>query len=256
MSKLDDWRSQREPFCYADCMNVFRFRQFDIIQEHAAMKVGTDSDLLGTLGAGGQHILDIGTGTGVLSLMYAQRYPDARITAVEIDDDAVLDARANFANSRFAERITLHHIAFQDYLVQCVERYDSIICNPPYFDKSLECPDLGRLRARHSSSLPFDVLAKGAYDLLEEGGTFSVCIPPEVLDTFDTACLFAGFASRDRFQIQSLPQKPPKRYVLVYQKGGSTTSHTHTYCMRNADHSRSEWYTNQMKDFLVPGGKR
>ena len=237
-------------------MNIFRFQQFDIIQEHAAMKVGTDSDLLGTLGAGGQRILDIGTGTGVLSLMYAQRYPDARITAVEIDDDAVLDARANFANSRFAGRITLHHIAFQDYLGQCTDRYDSIICNPPYFDKSLECPDLGRLRARHSSSLPFDVLARGAYALLEEGGTFSVCIPPEVLDAFDVECLFAGFASRDRYQIKSLPQKPPKRYVLVYQKGGSTTSHTHTYCMRNADHSRSEWYTNQMKDFLVPGGKR
>lgn len=80
------------------------------------MKVGTDSDLLGTLGEGGQRILDIGTGTGVLSLMYAQRYPEAQITAVEIDDNAILDAQRNFAESKFFDRITLVHTSFQEFL--------------------------------------------------------------------------------------------------------------------------------------------
>ncbi len=252
-------------------MNVFKFQQFTITQEHAAMKVGTDSDLLGTLGAGGQRILDIGTGTGVLSLMMAQRYPEAWITAVEIDDNAVLDARKNFVESKFAERITLHHKSFQDFLeeqkeilitncVSCEESqitdhrsqlFDSVICNPPYFDKSLECPDQGRSRARHSSSLPFEVLAKGAYELLEDGGVFSVCIPPEVLDAFSAECAFAGFALKDCYQIKSLPHKLPKRYVLVHQKGTVEQTRTYTYCMRNEDHSRSDWYLEQMKDFLV-----
>lgn len=233
-------------------VNLFKYQQFTICQEHAAMKVGTDSDLLGTLGAGGKRILDIGTGTGVLSLMFAQRYPEAQITAVEIDDNAIIDASRNFAESKFSERITLHHSSFQDFL-KFPQLFDSIICNPPYFDKSLECPDLGRSRARHSSSLPFDVLARGAYALLTEGGAFSVCIPPEVLGAFSAECAFAGFSLRDCYQIKSLPNKPPKRYVLVHQKGLTQPARSYTYCMRNEDHSRSEWYKELMKDFLCLG---
>ncbi len=213
------------------------------------MKVGTDSDLLGTLGEGGSRILDVGTGTGVLSLMMAQRYPEAQITAVEIDDNAILDARRNFAESRFSDRITLMHTSFQEFL-KSPQRFDSVICNPPYFDRSLECPDLGRSRARHSSSLPFDVLARGAFDLLVEGGVFSVCIPPEVLDAFSAECAFAGFALKDCYQIKSLPHKAPKRYVLVHQKGLTQPARSYTYCMRNEDHSRSAWYRELMKDFL------
>lgn len=229
--------------------DLFRYQQFTICQEHAAMKVGTDSDLLGTLGEGGSRILDVGTGTGVLSLMMAQRYPEAQITAVEIDDNAILDARRNFAESRFSDRITLMHTSFQEFL-KSPQRFDSVICNPPYFDRSLECPDLGRSRARHSSSLPFDVLARGAFELLVEGGVFSVCIPPEVLDAFSAECAFAGFALKDCYQIKSLPHKAPKRYVLVHQKGLTQPARSYTYCMRNEDHSRSAWYRELMKDFL------
>ena len=252
-------------------VNLFKYQQFTICQEHAAMKVGTDSDLLGTLGEGGHRILDIGTGTGVLSLMFAQRYPEAQITAVEIDDNAILDASRNFAESKFADRITLHHSSFQDFLKLRITNselrgessaldqesylFDSVICNPPYFDKSLECPDLGRSRARHSSSLPFDVLARGAYDLLKDGGVFSVCIPPEVLDAFCAECAFAGFALKDCYQIKSLPHKPPKRYVLVHQKGLTQPTRSYTFCMRNEDHSRSEWYKELMKDFLCTHNK-
>jgi len=236
-------------------MNIFRFQQFSITQEHAAMKVGTDSDLLGTLGQGGKHILDIGTGTGVLSLMMAQRYPEARIKAIEIDGNAVIDARKNFEESVFADRITLQHLSFQDFLVQRKEEeelFDSVVCNPPYFDRSLECPELGRTRARHSASLPFDTLARGAYDVLVKGGVFSVCIPPEVLETFSAECQFAGLTLKENFQIKSLPNKPPKRHVLVFQKGSVAVPKTYTYCMRNEDHSRSQWYIEQMKEFLLP----
>lgn len=220
------------------------------------MKVGTDSDLLGTLGEGGNRILDVGTGTGVLSLMYAQRYPQAFITALEIDDNAVKDAAANFANSNWSNRIQLLHTSFQDFLKEMdsweeYTQFDSVICNPPNFDKSLECPDLGRTRARHSSSLPFDVLARGAYKLLADGGTFSVCIPPEVLTAFKAECLFAGFSLKEEYQIKSVPRKAPKRYVLVHKKGAAETITTHTFCMRNDDASRSQWYSELMKDFLI-----
>lgn len=240
--------------------NIFRYRTFDIVQEYAAMKVGTDADLLGTLSLGGRRILDIGTGTGILSLMLAQRYPDAEIMAIEIDDNAVLDAKANFAASPYAERITLKHISFQDYLKDVAAEgkmaatdgegmFDSVVCNPPYFDKSLECKDLGRTRARHSSSLPFRTLVGGAYHLLNDGGAFSVCIPREVLDDFNTEAIISGFYIKHRYEIKTVPEKPAKRFVMVYEKGIRKPTETHVCCMMNADRTRSEWYTELMSDF-------
>lgn len=217
------------------------------------MKVGTDSDLLGTLSAGGKNILDIGTGTGILSLMLAQRCPEAAITAVEIDDDAVKDASENFKSSQYADRITLVHSSFQDYVRQEKGRveYDSVVCNPPYFDKSLECKNLGRTRARHTSSLPFRELIRGAYDLLSDGGLFSVCIPKEVLSDFCSECLIIGFSLQDKYEIKTVPDKPAKRFVLVHRKGSHVPTTTHTFCMCNADRTRSEWYKSLMKDFHI-----
>ena len=230
--------------------DFFDFKQFTIDQRHAAMKVGTDSDLLGTLSEGGSRILDVGTGTGVLSLMLAQRYPEAQITAIEIDDNAVIDAEANFAASPFASRISLIHTSFQDYLLTAPKAsFDSVVCNPPYFDKSLECPDDSRTRARHSSSLPFHVLASGAYELLEDEGVFSVCIPPEVLKDFTEECYIKGFWLQDIYRIKTLPHKAPKRLVLVFKKGKMVECREHIHCMRNADQSRSDWYLTLMQNF-------
>lgn len=232
--------------------SIFRFKQFSIVQDHAAMKVGTDSDLLGTMAYGGKDILDIGTGTGVLSLIMAQRFPEAKVTAIEIDENAIIDARVNFESSPFADRISLHHTSMQDYLQAGHEgEYDSIICNPPYFDKSLLCPDLGRTRARHTSSLPFSVLICGAYSMLRDGGTFSVCIPPEVLAEFSAESLIVGFSLQCNYMIKSVPEKGPKRYILVYRKGPVENIIEETHCMRNADRTVSDWYHELMRDFLL-----
>lgn len=238
--------------------NIFRFKQFTIDQTHAAQKVGTDSDLLGALGAGGNAILDIGTGTGVLALMMAQRFPEARITAVEIDDDAVIDAQQNFASSPFADRITLVHSSFQDFcasklpaIIDSDSTFSAIICNPPYFDKSLESNNISRTRARHTSSLPFRTLISGAYTLLAHGGTFSVCIPPEVLTEFSAECLITGFMLQDCYRIKSVPEHDAKRYILVYKKGNVDTVREYEYCMRNSDRTYSDWYHTLMRDFLL-----
>ncbi|MCQ2288259.1 MAG: methyltransferase [Muribaculaceae bacterium] len=235
---------------------IFKYQQFSIQQQHAAMKVGTDSDLLGTLSAGGNRILDVGTGTGVLSLMLAQRYPEARITAIEIDDNAVVDATANFAASPMGERITLHHVSFQDYVPRAraeglTGTFDAVVCNPPYFDMSLECPDDSRTRARHSSSLPFDVLATGAYELLAPGGLFSVCIPGEVLRKFKGECQLAGFSMEDLYRIKTLPQAHAKRFVLVMKKSTTGAAREHECTMLNEDGTRSPWYRAIMHGFLL-----
>ena len=235
--------------------DFFQFKQFHIHQEHAAMKVGTDSDLLGALAVGGKRILDVGTGTGVLALMMAQRFTDAEVTAIEIDDDAVTDAKRNFEESKFADRITLVQDSFQNFLVARATDnllFDSVVCNPPYFDRSLECPTLGRTRARHSSSLPFSVLADGVASLLINKGTFTVCIPPEVLNDFNAACFMAGFWLKENIRIKSVPEKGVKRHILVYQKGiAEAPTQEQTSCMRNADKTVSEWYKETLKDFLL-----
>lgn len=233
-----------------DKKDFFEFKHFVIDQRHAAMKVGTDCDLLGVLAKGGKRILDIGTGTGVIALMMAQRFPDARITAVEIDDDAVIDAKVNFDNSPWSDRIELVHASFQDYMQMAEEgTFDCIVCNPPYFDKSTEAASLGRTRARHTSSLPFHVLVEGAYRLLAKDGVFSVCIPPEVFGAFTDECLFEGLRLMSTFKIKSIPEKDTKRYILVHKKGRVAERECHTFCMLNSDHSRSDWYIEIMKEF-------
>lgn len=231
---------------------VFQYKQFTVCQKHAAMKVGTDADLLGTLAAGGHHILDIGTGTGIISLMMAQRFPDATIEAIDIDDNAIIDATENFANSPFASRLSLEKISFQDFLKRNPEPiFDCIVCNPPYFDKSTESNDLSRTRARHTSSLPFSVLIEGAYRLLKDEGVFSVCIPPEVLEEFSAECIFKGFWLKAMYKVKSIPEKEPKRYILVHKKGCPVTPDIQTYCMRNSDKSRSAWYNDLLRDFHI-----
>lgn len=253
--------------------DIFEFKQFTIHQANAGMKVGTDSDLLGALAAGGSRILDIGTGTGVLSLLMAQRFPEAEIHAVEIDDDAVKDASLNFSESKFADRITLHHKSFQEF-VECFREgadspdssespevpkvlenqathFDCIICNPPYFHKSMECPDNRRLRARHTSSLPFEVLIGGAYELLSDGGVFSVCLPPEVYAVFCEECIKQGFSLQDLYCIKSIPDQPVKRYVLVHRKGVVKEVRRYEACMRNADKTVSDWYKETLRDYLL-----
>lgn len=231
---------------------VFQYKQFTVCQKHAAMKVGTDADLLGTLAAGGKHILDIGTGTGIISLMLAQRFPDATIEAIDIDDNAIIDATENFANSPFASRLSLEQISFQDFLKRNPEPiFDCIVCNPPYFDKSTESNDLSRTRARHTSSLPFSVLIEGAYKLLKDEGVFSVCIPPEVLEEFSAECIFKGFWLKAMYKVKSIPEKEPKRYILVHKKGCPVTPDIQTYCMRSSDKSRSAWYNDLLRDFHI-----
>lgn len=237
---------------------LFRLKLFTIDQTNASMKVGTDSDLLGTMAHGGKNILDIGTGTGILTLMMAQRFPEAQFTAVEIDDKAVIDASTNFSSSLWSERITLIHDSFQSFIEKEIsegrqERFDAIICNPPFFDKSLECPEQGRQRARHTSSLPFETLIDGAYRMLEEGGLFSLILPPEVLEKFCLKAKERGFALKEKNGIQTLPGNPPKRYILVFQKSldSSLCVSENTFSMRNADNTYSQWYNDLLRDFLL-----
>ena len=159
--------------------DYFHFKQFSVSHKRSGMKVGTDGVLLGAWAnvAEVKNVLDIGTGTGVIALMIAQRtFPEVLIDAVELNENASEDARENFAISAWQERITLHEMSIQTY--QTDQRYDLIITNPPYFVNSYKPADKKRLVARHSESLPFVELLEVVKKFLNPSGRFAVILPP------------------------------------------------------------------------------
>ena len=160
--------------------DFFQFKQFTIHQQHCAMKVGTDGTLLGSWAsapAGACRILDVGTGTGLIALMMAQRFPEARVTGIDIDTDAVGQASENALESPFKERIMIREGDVTR--MEDTDGFDAIVCNPPFFDRSLTCPDQQRTEARHTVSLTYRQLMESAFRLLKDDGRLSVIIPSD-----------------------------------------------------------------------------
>ena len=194
--------------------DYFRFKQFTVRQERCAMKVGTDGTLLGAWACGGRCILDVGTGTGLIALMMAQRFPDATITGIDIDEDAVSQAQENVAASPFAPRII---ITRQD--VATMEgAFDAIVSNPPYFSNSLHSPDAQRTLARHADTLPYRTLMVSAHRLLTKDGELSVVVPTDCKKLMESEAALAGFFKYRECAVRTSAGKPAKRYLLAFSK--------------------------------------
>lgn len=236
--------------------SFFEFRQFRVEQGDTAMKVGTDGTLLGAWAQGGDKILDIGTGTGLIALMMAQRFPLAQLTAVEIDKAACRQAAENFSASPFSSRLSIVESSIQDFALRHsdvidLRIYNSIVCNPPYFLDSLQCPDKQRSLARHASSLHFEELFHCVSMLLTDCGVFSVIIPSEVLSSFDSAARIEGFRCIRKCAVKTVERKCPRRYLLSYSRDITGEYEETTECLDGGDGKRSEWYTRLTKDFYV-----
>ena len=160
-------------------MGVFRFKQFNIRQDNTAMKIGTDGTLLGAWVdvKGAENILDIGTGTGVIALMTAQRNLETKVTAIEINDDAVIDATFNIKESPWADRVELKETSLQDFKTE--GKYDVIVSNPPFFENSLRSNSANRNNARHTDSLHYSDILKFAEIHLTTGGVLAMILPVE-----------------------------------------------------------------------------
>jgi len=163
--------------------NYFQFKQFRIFQELSAMKVGMDGVLLGawTDVSGSKRILDIGTGTGLIALMMAQKNASAQIDALEIDPDAFHEAGLNVQQSYWSNRIRLELCSFQEFAERTTVKYDLIVSNPPFFNNGVKAPVEIRAQARHSDSLPLEVLISGASGLLQEKGRIALVLPNKML---------------------------------------------------------------------------
>ena len=182
----------------------FTFKQFHIDHSRCAMKVGTDGTLLGAwvrLPATTRSILDVGTGSGLIAIMAAQRSAEAHITAIDIDADCVAQARLNAEASPWNSRISVQHTSLQEFATE--ERFDVIVSNPPYFIDSLTSPDAGRTTARHTATLPFEELVSGVKRLLAPDGHFSLILPTVEAERFISAARGVLFLSRHNY----LPQR-------------------------------------------------
>lgn len=196
----------------------FTFKQFHIDHSRCAMKVGTDGTLLGAWAALPPHakkILDIGTGSGLIAIMAAQRHPTAKITAIDIDKDCVLQATENAVASPWAERIEVIETPLQEYSPE--EKFDVIISNPPYFADSMHSPDRQRTTARHTASLSFKELTDGVLRLLADDGLFAVILPTTESELLLSASRGRLFTWR-RCEVWSTPESGARRIMLELKR--------------------------------------
>lgn len=229
----------------------FRFKKFTVAHARSTMKVGTDAVLLGAWVHVGnaQQMLDIGTGSGTIALMVAQRSVDtANIDAVEIEETDALQAEENFTSSPWRSRIHLHHVAIQQF--RPYKYYDVIISNPPYFNNSQKPPDTKRHQARHTITLPYDELIAATLRLLNTDGSFNVILPfTEGLHFIDMAKQQGLFCSR-QFSFRTKAQKPIERWLLEFRKT-EITLETGEIVLYKDNEKWSDEYVNLTSDFYL-----
>jgi len=206
----------------------FQCKQFRIVQDKCAMKVSTDACILGAYTAQNyaqttQNVLDIGTGTGLLSLMIAQA-SQAQIIAIEIDENAYLQAKENFEASTWADRLQIFHQAIQDFepslLLTAIQNFDLIVCNPPFFVDSLKPLKEDKKLARHTDSLPFEVLLACADRLASLKAQFIVLLPTAEALLFENELLKGKYAFYiiERLFVRDSPNKKPHRVILTLSR--------------------------------------
>ncbi len=196
------------------------FKRFTVHDDRCAMKIGTDAVLLGTLSdhPNPQRIVDVGTGCGIVALMLAQRFPKAFVDAVELNPEAASQAIENFSCSPFSDRLTCIQSSFQDWASSCSDKYDLIVCNPPYYDGTSKSPDEARNMARHQDHLPIQEFLQGAMSLLNEGGRVVVVWPVNREEEFVDACGHSGLTYNGSHKVKATEDHQPIRLIAVCSK--------------------------------------
>ena len=229
----------------------FRFKKFTVYHDRCAMKVGTDGVLLGAwVNVSGDNILVIGTGTGLISLMMAQRNEKAVIDAIDIDSDAVSQAKDNIENSPFGNRINSWNASLQEFSSKAEKRYDVIVSNPPFFVQSLKSPNKERSLARHTDSLPVADLIGLSASLLSQAGRMSFIYP------FDYKVELIKLAEQYKLSVSRItnvfptPDSVPKRILIELSKEEATPIEN-DLIIEKARHVYSDGFTALLKDFYL-----
>ena len=232
---------------------IFKFKQFDVDQSDCAMKINTDGVLLGALADADhpQTILDIGTGTGVIALMLAQRFRDAKIDAVEIDQSAAETAGRNFQNSPFADRLALYSSGFAEFFDQYPEKkYDLIVSNPPFYINSLKSPEAKRELAKHADKLFFEELLSSASIHLCEKGIICLILPVDTAEMVNSLAGGHQLNLQKKIFIHSFSESKPHRVVVVYGYE-KIAPIEEKFVIYKSVGIYSEEYTNLLKPYFI-----
>jgi len=230
----------------------FSFKQFTVYHDRCAMKVGMDGVMLGvwTHVEETDNILDIGTGTGLIALMLAQRCTSA-IDAIDIDADAVLQATENVKQSPWAERVSVQEISLQDFASSTTQRYDLIVSNPPYFVNSLKAPAENRTNARHADSLTHEELILNAMALLNPAGRICIILPViEALLCRDFALNNGLYCTRE-VQVIPKPGALPKRTLMEFRLHPDSKETSELVVESNERHHYSQEFSLLAKEFYL-----
>ncbi len=228
----------------------FQFQQFRIEQDRCAMKISTDAVLLGSLAKAESpaRILDIGTGTGVIALMLAQRFPEVSVQAVELDEDAASQASENFQESPFANRLSLFQGRVQDF--PSGEKFDLIVSNPPFFPDHLKSQDTKRNKALHTDELSFEELIGKTALLLQPEGSFWVILPPRQMQDLEVLAERYGLCLFEKIKVRDNAQKPVYREIDGFSFS-KTNQKVQELILKDEDLSYSGSYTALLSGFLL-----
>lgn len=231
----------------------FTFKQFFVAHDRCAMKVGTDGILLGAWSpvSRAKRILDMGAGSGLISLMLAQRTSEnVVIDAIELDEDAASQAADNVQASPWASRLLVHQADVISWAAGQTARYDLIVSNPPYFEQGVECATPQRDRARYTTTLDHSALLECAATLITEDGFFCVILPVEVSEAFTAKALGMGWHLRLRTDVTEYEVRLPHRVMLAFSPT-SGECFTDRLVIRGADQHYSDSYTALTQAFYL-----
>lgn len=232
--------------------STFAFKQFVIHQDKCAMKVGTDAVLLGAWidASTAINILDIGTGTGVIAIMLAQK-STAQIDAIDIDKNAYQQALENVNTCPWKNRIKVLHILLQEYANTVQKKYDFIVSNPPYFIDSTKTPEESRTLARHTDMLEFDELLEGVLQLLTDEGKFYVILPSKEGEFFRDIAEQRELYLTKLARIKARKDKPEKRYLMKFERHPKSFSESSLVIEHEGHHSYTDEYKELTKDYYL-----
>jgi tRNA1Val (adenine37-N6)-methyltransferase len=230
---------------------MFRFKQFAIRQENAAMKVGTDGALLGAWCdvSKANNILDIGTGTAIISMMVAQRNSTAAITAIEIDEKAITDANFNVKNCPWSNRIKIIQSSLQEFIPNL--KFDSIISNPPFFENSLKSNSKSKIKARHTDSLHYSDILNFASIHLSNIGVLHLILPVENAEKCIETAIEGGFYLKRICKVHPVPNKNAHRFLFELTKKATPTITESLIIETGKRHDYSQDYIALTKGFYT-----
>jgi tRNA1Val (adenine37-N6)-methyltransferase len=232
--------------------SYFKFKKFTVHQEHAPFKITTDSVMLGAWAqiAGAKNILDIGTGTGILALMAAQR-TEAQIVAVEPDPGSYMQAGLNISDSPWHKRITLINTRVQDYFPAANLLFDAVITNPPFFIDSLTNPDAGKAMARHSLNLSHRELLEAALRLMTPSGTLQMVLPVNEAGQIIEMAGSLRLHCQRKLNVKPKPEIPPSRVLMTLGRNQGSVEESTIIIEKEGRHNYSDEYVSLTKDFYL-----